>query len=326
MARPLRQMLVQPFPEQRRHLVRQPQQGVTRPRGAGSGRLRQDLLQVHVGHGRNHRRDQHADRHPRRRQAGDGAQAAPRRRGARLKLRRQPVVEAGDRDQHRHQPVARHGGKQVEVALDHGALGDDGAGMARLGQHLQQLARHAIAFLDRLVGIGVGAEVDRGRPVAALRQRGAQQLGGIGLGVKLGLEVQPGRQVEIGVAGPRVAVDAAVLAAAIGIDGGVEGDVGRLVARDDAARALFCNRGGRPPRRVLRIREPAVVDRLARDALEAPLRIRRRAAPLHRPKARSCSSRRPGRRDSWSAPAGRTPPRGNPSPARCGGTRRTLPA
>jgi hypothetical protein len=37
---------------------------------------------------------------------------------------------------------------------------------------------------------------------------------------------------------PGEAIDAAVLAAAIGIDGTVEGDVGRVVLRDDDARLL----------------------------------------------------------------------------------------
>ena len=54
----------------------------------------------------------------------------------------------------------------------------------------------------------------------------------------LGLEVEPGRQAQVLVGGPRVAVDAAVLTAAVGVEAGPEGDVGALVARDRGARRV----------------------------------------------------------------------------------------
>src|SRR5436190_7435811 len=76
---------------------------------------------------------------------------------------------------------------------------------------------------------------------------------------------------------PGVAVDAAVLAAAIGIDRAVEADVRRVVVRDDGARALDGDlrlEGAL----VLFVGRPAVVEGLARDGLEAPLDERARAA------------------------------------------------
>ncbi|MNO97575.1 hypothetical protein D3C76_892890 [compost metagenome] len=120
--------------------------------------------------------------------------------------------------------------------------------MAETQQHLQNATGQALLALDRLVGIGVGAEVDRRADVARLAQFLFQHLDGIGLGDQPGLEVDARRQVPIRMAGPRITVDAAVLAAAIGIDRAVEGNVRRLVAGDDGPGDLHPHLGG-PGRR-----------------------------------------------------------------------------
>src|SRR6185369_15385992 len=129
---------------------------------------------------------------------------------------------------------------------------------------------------DRLVAVGVGAERDRLRLVARLGERLAQELGGVGLGEQLGLEVQARRELEIGMARPGVAVDAAVLAAAVRVDRAVEADVGRVVARNDRARALDGDLGLELALRPL-VRGPAVVERLARRAFETALQEGARA-------------------------------------------------
>src|SRR5947199_347087 len=84
---------------------------------------------------------------------------------------------------------------------------------------------------------GIGAEGDRTRSVAGLGALGAQQLGGVGFGEELGLEVEAGRKLQVGMPWPLVAVNAAVLAAAVGIDRRDKADVGRVVVREDRARA-----------------------------------------------------------------------------------------
>jgi hypothetical protein len=71
-------------------------------------------------------------------------------------------------------------------------------------------------------------------------------------------------------------IDAAMLAAAIGIDRAVEGDVGRIVAGDDRAR-LFHLHLGAEGRQVLQ-RLPAVVEIMPRRRLEASGRVDARAA------------------------------------------------
>src|ERR1039457_4086849 len=74
----------------------------------------------------------------------------------------------------------------------------------------------------------------------------------------------------------RVAVNAAVLAAAIGIDRAVETDVGRIVAGDDLAGGVGLHRG--LERRQFVERPPAVVEGDARQWLVAAGGIGLRAA------------------------------------------------
>jgi hypothetical protein len=172
-----------------------------------------------------------------------------RRRGARLQLRRQPVVQRGDRQVHVHQLVARQVGEQVEVARDQRALGDDVHRVPRLAQHFQQPARDAVVALDRLPAVGVDAQRHRRGRVARPGQFLAQALDRIRLGEQPGFEIQPRRQVQVGVRGPREAVHAAVLAAAVGIDGAVEADVGRvlwlMMVRARSSLTVVCGARGR---------------------------------------------------------------------------------
>src|SRR3546814_16522662 len=80
---------------------------------------------------------------------------------------------------------------------------------------------------------------------------------------------------------PRKAVDAAVLAAAIGIDRAIEGDVRRVVVGDDPARGID-RKGGGEARRLLLGRAPTVVHRLALRRLVASVPIADGAAYLPR--------------------------------------------
>ena len=148
--------------------------------------------------------------------------------------------------------------------------------MAGALQHLDQRPGDAVLALDRLIGIGVGAEGDRRRHVFWRRQLALEELGRALFGEQAGLEIEPGREAHIGVARPRVAIEAAVLAAAVGIDRAVEGNVGRLVAGDDRSRLLpgdlGCERLGRF------VLGPAVVERLAPLDLETAGGVGRGAA------------------------------------------------
>src|SRR5690606_6629815 len=97
------------------------------------------------------------------------------------------------------------------------------------------------------------------------------------------LEIDAGGQVQVAVRGPRIAVDATVLAAPVGIEPLHEADIGRIVARDGAAGVLPAQLGGRWRRLGSRVHgqlgaAPAVIERVARVALE-PVRLPPREAP-----------------------------------------------
>ena len=148
--------------------------------------------------------------------------------------------------------------------------------MAGALQHFENAAHDFPLALDRLIGIGVGADRDHARFVILRRQFLFQQLRRVGFGKQFRFEIEPGRQAEIGVGRPRKTVDAAVLAAAVGVDRTVEADIGRVVAGDDLARGIERDRG--LERRQVVEALPAVVEGDPRLGLEAAAIVGLRAA------------------------------------------------
>ena len=100
-------------------------------------------------------------------------------------------------------------------------------------------------FLDRLVRIGIGAERDGSDRIAGLRQCGMKQLGSVRLGEQTAFEIDAWRQVVEGMGRPGEAIDAAMLAPAIGVDRPVEAEIRGTVPRDYGLRPLNRDRG--PP-------------------------------------------------------------------------------
>ena len=121
-------------------------------------------------------------------------------------------------------PCARHARQDVEIAQHQRRFGDDADRMAGSARALRGCARMTrYAPFDRLIGIGVGADRDGASAHSPGRQFALQQLRRLRLDEQLRFEIEPGRKPEIGVGRSREAIDAAVLAAAIGIDRAVEG-------------------------------------------------------------------------------------------------------
>ncbi len=296
-------MLLQPVPEQRRQLRRQAQHDREAAHRAGFVRGLQHAFELGFVDEGNQRRDADAHRHAGLRERADRAQPAFRRGRARLQTARQRRVQRRQRDVDTGQPGGGHRCDEVQVALDQRRLGDQRERVPRLVQQLQHRTRQAQPAFDRLVGVGDGADGDRPRPVAAGAQRGAQALGGVDLGHQPGLEVQAGRPAEIGVRWPCVAVDAAVLAAAVRVQRDLEADVRRVVLAQDAAGVFLDDLGRQRLRRLAGLgvqRPPAIVESLAHVALEAVGDRPGRAASLQRG-----VRRRVRRRGGWAERSGR---------------------
>ena len=272
--------------------------------------------------------DVDADGHAGLGQGLDGLETAPRGGGARLHAARELGVEGGDRDVDMDQAVAGEAREDVEVADDAGGLGDDADRVAGLGQDLEDRAGDAQAAFDRLVGVGVGAEGDRAGAVAGAGELGAEESGGVGLDEDLGLEVEAGGEAPESVARPGVAVDAAVLAAAIGVDRLGEGDVGRGVAGDQAAGGVGDQLGARRGR-VGQLVEgaPAIVERFAALGLEAVGWVEQGTAALGWPERLHAAMVRPATEQSKNTQCRNERPAwcgaivgDRPGAALCGGT------
>src|SRR6266849_1780130 len=281
----LRGMLLQPFPEQRLQFERQPQERVAGDAGPGFARLLEDRLHLAVVERGDHRRRQNSGRHAGCGERGDRFEPALRGGGARLHMARQIAVERRHRDRDDRKLVARHLAEDVEIALDQRPFCDDRDRMAEIAQHLEDRPGDAEPLFGRLIRVGVAAERERPAAIVLLAQLGAEQRRRLRLIEDAGLEIEAGRQPEIGVARPRVTINAAMLAAAIGVDRAVEADIGRVVARNDRAGRIYAEDRRDPARPALQLtldRAPAVIKGDPPLALEAAGLVADGAASLAR--------------------------------------------
>ncbi len=217
---------------------------------------------------------------------------------------RQRRVQRGHGNRDLGEIALGHPCKNVGIARDQRRFRDDANRVAGALHHFENAAHDLPVALDRLIGIGVGADRDHARFIVRRRQFLLQKLRRVRLGEQLGFEIEPRRQPEKGMGRPREAVDAAVLAAAIGIDRPVEADIGELVAGDDLARGVERDRG--LERRQVLEALPAVVEHDPRFGFitAAGVGLRPTATPpllLDRNrdlgKGRRCTRRFGGRRD-----------------------------
>src|ERR1700736_1123322 len=103
-------------------------------------------------------------------------------------------------------------------------------------QHFQNAAHDLALAIDRLIGIGVGADRDHARLVILRRQFLLQKLRRIGLCKQLRFEVEPRRQAQKSVGRPRETIDTAMFAAPVRIDRTIKTDTGGIVAWERAPR------------------------------------------------------------------------------------------
>ncbi len=143
-------------------------------------------------------------------------------------------------------------------------------------QYFEHLAHHLLLALDRLIGVGIGADCDGFGGIARRRQFALEEAGRVDFCKQPCLEIEARGQAEIGVGGACETIDAAMLATAIGIDRPVEGNIGRLIPGDDCLGGFA--RHLRPCWREILGQIPAIVFLGAPLFFEASTRVRQSAA------------------------------------------------
>ena len=262
---------LEPLGEQILYLMGQAQEDIARRPGAGGGGGGEDVLELHIVERRDHRRRHDAHRNGGIFQRRDGFQPPLGRRRARFHAPRQRRIEGGHGNTHAGEPLGREGREDVDIAHHQGRFGHHRHRMVEFGQHLEDAPGDLEVAFDRLVGIGVGSKGDGTATVARIFQLLYKQGGGVALGEQAGFEIEPRRKPEPGMGGAGIAIDAAVLATAVGIDRTVEGDVGGGIARDHGLALVGGDRGAKRGK-ILKLGAsvaPAIVDAVAFLGLEA---------------------------------------------------------
>ena len=125
----------------------------------------------------NDRRHHHRGRNAGLGQRRHRLQPLRRRRGARLHGAGELAVERRHRQRHLGEPACSAMRDRMSMSrITSADLVTMPTGWLARVQHLQHLAHDAVLLLDRLVGVGVGADGDRARLVAGLRQLPLEQL------------------------------------------------------------------------------------------------------------------------------------------------------
>jgi len=269
----------QPLLEQAADFPGQADQHIASTAGAGLGRGFENPFQFMVIQAWNHRGEHHDRWHAGRAEGADGLDPATRSGRPGFHAAGQFPVEGGDRDRDPCQALCGGWREDIEIPKDQGGLGDQGEGMAKPVKGLDHLPGNPQRFLYGLVGIGIAADMDDLRAVAFLRQLPGQQFMGEGFEEQPALEIQTRRQAQIGVSRPSITIDAAVLAAPIGIDRLVKGNIGAVVAGDYGPGHVRLDHGSQRLRRLV-VAGPAIVERLLLTAQKPACGIGSGAAAL----------------------------------------------
>lgn len=162
-----------------------------------------------------------------------GVQAIARRSGARLHHAAEIGIQSGERDEDHGAIVVCEFLKHVDVTRDERVLGDNAHGIAAFGEDFEAAAGDLQLALDGLVAIRHAADGEALRLPTGPGEFFTQQVWRIQLHHDLALKIEAGGEAEVFVRRTRVAIDAAMLATAIGIHTGAEADVRAVIIGDD---------------------------------------------------------------------------------------------
>lgn len=164
-----------------------------------------------IGDSRNDRRNRYAGWYARCRQGRDRLQPSFGMRRSWFQRPGDDRIKRRDRHGNRNQTRSGHRCEQVDIANHPIGLCRDGKGMVGFREDLKALSRDPPVGFDRLVRIGVRPKRDRPRDISRPGQFAPQQRCRVGFRKQSRLEIQPRRQVVIGMGGPCETVDATML-------------------------------------------------------------------------------------------------------------------
>ena len=167
---------------------------------------------------RKDRRDCDARADPGARETLDRAQALRGRRDRRLDLPRELRIERRQADANGHPRRAREVAQHVDIAHDERRARRDVRGGLRANEFFEDAARQPIAAFERLIRIGRRPDEDALAFPRRLREFAPHDLGRVDLHVERRAPIGDAVAFEECVRVARVAEDAAMVAAAIGIE------------------------------------------------------------------------------------------------------------
>src|SRR5207302_3958432 len=222
----------QPLGEDLRHRSREAEEDEARAPRACRVRGLEDAGDVLVGEARDDGRDVDADVQPGPGQTGHRFHPPLRRCDEGLESARVLLAPDGDADGHADAGGPLQLAKEIEVALHQRRFADDAHRIAIFGAGFEAAAGQPIGSLQWLIAIGDAGKDDQlALPRRALEGL-TQEPRRLRLDGDLPLEIGAGAEAEIFVRRARVAIGAAMKAAAVGIDAPGESEVGAVVVRE----------------------------------------------------------------------------------------------
>ena len=201
-----------------------------------------DRLYLVIGNRRDDRSDVDVNIHPSLRQLPHRVEPFRRGRRPRLQCTCQFRVERSHRQRHPRQLQLRQLDQQVDILQNPRRLGGNHNRMLGLQAQLQYPSRYSVGALNRLIGVGIGTNCNRQRLITRPGQRLAEQCRSIRFGEQLAFKIQSRRQIMIGMARPRIAIDTAMFATPIRVNRPVKRQIGRCVKAQNRFRIFFRNR------------------------------------------------------------------------------------
>lgn len=191
-----------------------------------------------IGQGGDDRGNEYADGDTGGSEFADGVQAVGGGAGAGFHDLRETRIESGHRDKNVDALECVKLRENINVAGDEVVLGGDVHRVAEIEQHFEASTSELEFAFDGLVAVGDAGATENLRLPFGRGEGFAEEFGSVVLDENFRFEIKAGGETEVFVRGTCEAVNTAVLAAAVGVDGGGERSEVGFVGGDDVSGAV----------------------------------------------------------------------------------------